>query len=246
MKLRCLIIDDEQLALDEMRHLLSAHPDVEVVGEAMRVADALEVFQREKPALVFLDIQLREETGFDFVGRLQEPWPRLVFVTAHDRFAIRAFECNALDYLLKPVHPERLGETLRRIRAAPRLPPAAQPEDCVFVKMNATARFLPWKDILSIKSEGNYTRLFLADGSAPLMLRTLKEWQKLAPPGQFLQAHRSALVHGRAIRELRSTADGRHVLVTADKREIPIGRAFWPKVKAAFMPTERTAAAVGH
>lgn len=235
MNMRCLIIDDEKLALTEMRLLLSAHPDVEVAGEAMNVEDALEVFQREKPDLVFLDIQLRGEVGFDFVGRLEEPLPRIVFVTAHDRYAIRAFECNALDYLLKPVQPERLAETLRRVRSAPRLPPAAQPEDCVFVKMNATARFLPWNDILSIKSEGNYTRLFLADGSSPLILRTLKEWQKMAPPGHFLQAHRSALVCGRAIREFRSTADGRHLLVTADGREIPVGRAFWPNLKAAVV-----------
>lgn len=235
MKMRCLIIDDERLALTEMRLLLSAHPDVEVAGEAMNVEDALEVFRREKPDLVFLDIQLRGEVGFDFVGRLEEPLPRIVFVTAHDRHAIRAFECNALDYLLKPVQPERLAETLRRVRSAPSRPPAPRPEDCVFVKMNATARFLPWNDILSIKSEGNYTRLFLADGSSPLILRPLKEWLKMAPPGHFLQIHRSTLVYGRAIRELRSTADGRHLLVTADGREVPVGRAFWPNLKASVV-----------
>lgn len=246
MNMRCLIIDDEKLALAEMRLLLSAHPGVEVAGEAMNVKDALEVWQREKPDLVFLDIQLRGETGFDFVGRLEEPWPRIVFVTAYDRYAIRAFECNALDYLLKPVQPERLAETLRRVRSSPRPAPAAQPEDCVFVKMNATARFLPWNDILSIRSEGNYTRLFLKDGNTPLILRTLKEWKNLAPLGQFLQAHRSALVHGRAIRELRSTADGRHVLVTADNHEILVGRTFWPKIKAVLTVDYRPASAVGH
>ena len=228
---RCLIIDDEALALSEMRRLLSVHPDIKIVGEAKSVESALEAFRRTKPDAVFLDIQLRGETGFDFLGCLDEPHPRVVFVTAHDQHAIRAFECNALDYLLKPVNPERLAETLQRIRMQPRTPPPAGPDDCVLVKINSTMRFVPWRDILSIKSEGNYTRLFLAGGGTSLILRTLKAWERAAPAGQFIQAHRSMMVRREAIREIRPATGGGHLLVTSDGKEIPVGRAYWPELK---------------
>lgn len=232
--MRCLIIDDEKPARVEVRRLLSVHPEIDVVGEASNVEDALAIWRSSKPDVIFLDIQLRGETGFDFLGRVEEPVPRIVFVTAHDRYAIRAFECNALDYLLKPVHPDRLAETLRRLRSAPLAPPRALPEDAVLVKMNSTARFVPWCEIQSVESEGNYTRLFLADGSSPLILRPLKEWEELAPAGHFLQVHRSALVFGKAILEIRSTSEGRREVVMNDGRVIPVGRAFWPNLKAAY------------
>src|SRR5688572_23628454 len=110
--MRCLIVDDEAPARLEMRRLLSAHPGVEVVGEAGDVRTALELHSRLRPELIFLDIQLRGETGFDFVAAMGEGEARIVFVTAYDQHALRGFECNALDYLLKPVHPERLKSTL--------------------------------------------------------------------------------------------------------------------------------------
>jgi len=232
--MRCLIIDDEKPAQLEMRRLLSVYPEIEVIGAASNVGDALAICQASRPDLIFLDIQLRGETGFDFLSRLEEPVPRIVFVTAHDRFAIRAFECNALDYLLKPVHPDRLAQTLRRLHSVPRQPPRALPDDVVLVKMNSSARFLPWREILSVEAEGNYTRLFLVDGTTPLILRPLKEWEELAPLGHFLQVHRSALVFGKAIREIRPTLEGRREVVMNDGRVIPVGRAFWPNLKTAF------------
>lgn len=233
--MRCLIIDDEKPALVEMRRLLSVHPDIDVVGEATNVEAALEIFRQAKPEVVFLDIQLRGETGFDFWGQADEPLSRIVFVTAHDRYAIRAFECNALDYLLKPVHPDRLAETLRRVRSSPRPPSRALPEDAVLVKMNSTARFVPWSEIQSVESAGNYTRLFLTDGSSPLIHRPLKEWEKMAPAGHFLRVHRSALVFGKAIREIRPASEGRNEIVMNNGRVIPVGRAFWPNLKAAVV-----------
>ncbi len=192
--MRCLILDDEKSARAGMRLLLTQHPDVKVVGEAGTVQEALEVFLREGPDLVFLDIQLRKETGFDFLERLKGPRPRLVFVTEEERQAIRVFDCNALDCLLKPIRPERLAETLRRARAAPSPPCAIRMDQRVPVKMSNTTRFVPWNEILTIKSEGNYSQLFLKDGTTPLILRPLKEWERIAPPGHFLQAHRTILV----------------------------------------------------
>lgn len=234
MKIRCLVIDDEKPARAEMCALLSVIPRVEVAGEAANVATALEICRKTRPDVVFLDVQLRGETGFDFLGQLEDPLPRIVFVTAHDAYAVRAFECNALDYLLKPVHPDRLAETLKRLPSPPVEPPRALPEDMVLVKTKGSARFVPWGEIHSVEAEGNYTRLFLAEGSSSLVLRPLKEWMKLAPDHHFLQVHRSALVFRKAIRETRITADERRELVLKNGRVMPVGRVFWRDLKAAL------------
>jgi two-component system LytT family response regulator len=228
--IRCLIVDDEAPARLEMRQLLSAHPDVHVVGEAAGIADALELAARHQPELVFLDIQLRGETGFDFVARHDSPATRIVFVTAHDQHAIRGFECNALDYLLKPVRPERLKSTLERI--APPAPAATPtPQDPVFLKIGNTTRFVPWADILRIVTEGNYTRVHLATGESTLILRPLKDWLALCPDGLFCRAHRTALVQRRNIRAIHTLAEEKREILTTDEARIPIGRTYWSAFK---------------
>jgi DNA-binding NarL/FixJ family response regulator len=116
--MRCLIVDDEELARQEMRRLLRSHPSMEVAGEAADVATAFQLAARFKPEVIFLDVELRGETGFDLVERLPDPLPQIVFVTAYDRYAIQGFESNALDYLLKPVEAARLAETVRRLASS--------------------------------------------------------------------------------------------------------------------------------
>lgn len=232
MTLRALIVDDEPLARQELRQLLSRHAGVAVVGEAGDVDGALAEMKRVQPSVVFLDVQLRGETGFDFVGRVEEPSPEIVFVTAFDSFALRAFDCNALDYLLKPVHPERLAETIVRLEGRRhRVPPPAQKGDSVFLKSGKTARFVAWRDILRIESEGNYTSVFLAGDNSLLVHRTLKEWLALAPKELFLQVHRTVLLRREAIGEIRAAPDGRRTIILADGSVVPVGRAYWPHVK---------------
>lgn len=232
--MRCLLIDDEAPARHELRQLLSVHLDVEIVGEAANVADALALAARHRPDLVLLDIQLRGESGFDFVAALPDDHPhRIVFVTAYDEHAVRAFECNALDYLLKPVLPARLAATLRRAQPARLLP--ARADDSVFVKDGSLARFVRWTEIVHIESEGNYTRVHLDDASAPLMLRPLKEWLDLSPPALFVQIHRTLLVRRSAIHGIRQVSEDRRLLVLANHRELPIGRSYWPAVRALLL-----------
>ena len=181
MPLNCLIVDDEMLARQELRQLLSRFPKVTIVGEAANVEAALTLTALHRPDLVFLDIQLAGESGFDYVAQVAEPAPRIVFVTAHDRFAARAFECQALDYLLKPVHSNRLANTINRID-----PPQlrrAEAEDMVLLKAPSVARLVPWRSIRTIVSEGNYTRVHLEDGTSALLLRPLKNWLDLIPEG---------------------------------------------------------------
>jgi two-component system LytT family response regulator len=229
--MRCLIVDDEAPARLEMRRLLSQDTAVEIVGEAEDVETALELTALHHPEVVFLDIKLRGESGFDYVGRAQEPLPHLVFVTAFDRYAVRGFECNALDYLLKPVQPDRLAETLRRVRSREPVRHRATDSDAVFIKTGSRARFIPWGEVQHIISEGNYTRIFLENAPSFLMLRPLKEWLDLAPTGDFLQVHRKALVRLSAIREIQNLGLNRRQIMLTDGQLIPLGRAFWPGLK---------------
>jgi len=110
--MKTVLIDDEHLARKELRHLLKVHPEIEIVGEAANVTEALHLLPALRPDLIFLDIEMPVRNGFDLLAALPAPHPQVVFVTAYDAFAVRAFQVNALDYLLKPVEPERLAEAL--------------------------------------------------------------------------------------------------------------------------------------
>lgn len=235
--MKVLLVDDEQPARIELRRLLAVHPDVEVVGEAAAVASALALTAAHRPDVVFLDIKLAGESGFDYAAGVPDPGPRIVFVTAHDRYALRGFECNALDYLLKPVHPVRLAETLRRARQnETRQRPPATESDTIFVRAGSVARFLPWRDILAVTANGNYTRLRLSDGGNLVVLRPLKEWLALAPEGFFVQAHRSVLVQRAAIRELRQSGEKKSEILLDDGARLPVGRDYAATVRQAFSP----------
>lgn len=230
MKISVLIVDDEEPARHEMRQLLSALPGVSVIGEAGDVETALALTVEHQPGVCFLDIRLAGESGFDYVARVGERGPRLVFVTAHDRYAIRGFECNAMDYLLKPVALDRLAESLRRLEPRKALP-SNSVEDPVFFKGTTSGRFATWTQVSHIRTEGNYSRVFFVDGTDLLMLRPLKEWDGIAPKGFLQQVHRTALVQRRLIRELRVLEEGRREVVLSTGQALPVGRAYWGELK---------------
>ncbi|GAB5560316.1 MAG: LytTR family DNA-binding domain-containing protein [Synoicihabitans sp.] len=203
---RALIVDDEPLARVELRRLLLAHPHIEITGEADTLNAAKERMGTPDFDLVFLDIQLRGGTGFDLLPHVP-PQVQVIFVTAYDRYAVRAFEVNALDYLLKPVTAERLAETLRRLEDEP-LPrelstaTALSLDDRVFVKSGTTTRFVPVNQIVSIGSCENYTELQLADGQKLMALRTLKSWEESLPEAIFVRIHRQTLVNLQHVRAI--------------------------------------------
>jgi len=231
--MRCLIVDDEEPARRELQRLLSLHPEIKVVGQAADVDAALEATNRLSPEVVFLDIKLAAETGFDYVARLEEPLPHLIFVTAHDRYAVRGFECNALDYLLKPVRPERLAETLRRLGRIHTAPRRAAIDDVVFLKAASFARFTPWREVHHILSEGNYTRVFLNDGTALLIARPLKKWLELIPDEFFVQIHRTAIVRRDAMRAL-NLSGGKRELILANGAIVTVSRSHWGSLKQSM------------
>lgn len=210
-KFSALLIDDEPLARLELRRLLKAHPNVTVTGEAGTLTEARHLLRQPGHDLVFLDIQLRGGNAFDLIADVAAS-ARVIFVTAYDRYAVRAFEVNALDYLLKPVTAPRLAAALDRAAVAraaaaavvAAVPPPIRlaPDDRVLVKVGTALRFIDVAAIGAIRSCENYTELLLLNGEKPLVLRSLKAWEELLPEETFVRVHRQTLVnlvHVRAI-----------------------------------------------
>jgi two-component system LytT family response regulator len=201
--MKALIVDDERLARNELRRLLAVHPDIEVVGEAVDVEDAMEKVAALKPGLIFLDVQMPGADGFSLLERLEPPLPAVIFTTAYDEFAVKAFEFNALDYLLKPVDPNRLIAALEKLRTREVATPAdggAGPaprlalEDKVFVREGDRCWFVPVKNIRLLESEGNYTRLYF-DDQKPQLFRSLTAMEERLDPRNFFRANRKQVIN---------------------------------------------------
>ncbi|PEN09498.1 DNA-binding response regulator [Longimonas halophila] len=200
--LRILIVDDERLARKALRNTVSEQDHATVVGEAGTVDKAATLIDEAAPDVVLLDVQMRGETGFDLLARIDTP-VQVVFVTAHDQYAVRAFEVNALDYLLKPVAPDRLAEALRRVRATDDALPQDDAEsgasfrydDLFFYEEGHQPRFIRIADIRYIGASGNYTTLYLDGGANALTTTTLNEWTAQLPEAHFVRIHRSTIVN---------------------------------------------------
>jgi two-component system LytT family response regulator len=195
---RALIIDDERLARNELRRLLKAHPAVTVVGEAANAGQARDAIAAHWPDLLFLDIQMPGETGFDLLASLDTA-PAVIFTTAYDAYALRAFEVNALDYLLKPIEPDRLAAALEKIHEPPEEPPRSNDspllteEDRVFVKDGERMWFVRLGDVRLFESEGNYTRLYFGT-EKPLVYRSLSYLEDRLDPRAFFRASRKHII----------------------------------------------------
>lgn len=198
-KIPCIIVDDERLARVNLKRLLEPYPGIRIVGEAGSCREAVHLIDQYQPQLIFLDIQLIGESGFDLLEKIDSK-VQVVFVTAYDEYAIRAFEINAVDYLLKPVNPERLKKTVERITTQE---PANMIQDkkftyddSVYVKLNShTSKFIKINSIQFISSVGNYTRLHVTNGKNYVVLKTLKQWEHDLPGENFMRIHRSTIVN---------------------------------------------------
>lgn len=195
---KAVIVDDERLARTRLRAMLEAHPEIAIAGEADGVQSALELIQKTQPEVVFLDIQMPGETGFELVNKLRHP-VKIIFVTAFDEYAIRAFEINALDYLLKPVSAERLACAIQRLETPP---PASEPsnrpldyDDLLFLPVGDSSRFLRVREIQSIRAADVYSEIVTAGGQKLLALKPLSEWEARLPGRYFLRIHRSTIIN---------------------------------------------------
>lgn len=179
--------------------MLDAFPDIQIVGEAQNLGQTVDLVIDKQPDVVFLDIQLGSENGFDLFEKIEKSFD-LIFVTAFDEFAIRAFEINALDYLLKPVNPERLEKALDRLLVARKEPRKSELrkleiDDRLFVEINDRCSFIKIVDIAFIGASGDYSEVHTKSGKMALMDYSLRDWESRLPSKHFVRIHRSTIVN---------------------------------------------------
>ncbi|MDD5198372.1 MAG: LytTR family DNA-binding domain-containing protein [Terrimicrobiaceae bacterium] len=201
-ELRAVIVDDEPPAREVLQELLREHSHVKVIGEANSVAAATELCLDLQPNLIFLDVQMRDGDGFDLLPKL-DPIPAIIFVTAYDEFAVRAFQVNAVDYLVKPVSPERLAHALQRIvRQPPTVCASLSEDDKIFLRTDTQMRVAFVMEISAIEAQENYSRVCFVDGSSMLIRRSMSEWERILPKPHFLRTHRSFIVNIQAVKKV--------------------------------------------
>lgn len=221
---RAVIVDDERLARREMRALLASHTEISVVGEAETVATAAEVVRATEADVVFLDVQLEGELGFDLLP-LIDPDVAIVFVTAHDRYAVRAFELHALDYLLKPVQRARMADAVARLGTAEA---SSEPspsvtslgyDDFLFLRLDGRMRFVKLRHLTAIVARDDHTLLRLANGETLCVRRPIGHWEARLPAQQFVRIHRSALVNVDYVERVEDWSHGTFVVHVRGSRE---------------------------
>jgi two-component system, LytTR family, response regulator len=215
--MRAIIIDDERLARAELRRLLQAHPEIEIIGEAPDAQQAENLIAELNPDLIFLDIQMPGASGFDLLDRLED-LPQVIFTTAYDQYALKAFESNALDYLLKPIAATRLSSALTKLR-----PPRTQPMERIFIRDGERCWFLKPAEIQLLESEGNYTRLFFGTNK-PLVLKSLQAWEDRLPAALFFRASRRHLINLNEIAGLSLAPNGNLVAALTGGQEIEMSK----------------------
>jgi two-component system LytT family response regulator len=223
--MKAMIIDDEPLARRELGRLLLVFPWVEIVGEAGQVMEAAEKIEGLTPELLFLDIQMPGGSGFDLLARLDH-LPQVIFTTAHSEHAVRAFEVNALDYLLKPVEPERLAAALTRIKhgSGTQAPFAGAPLEQLFVRDGPRCWFIPLREVRLLTADGNYVRL-LWGKLQPLLGRPLTLLEQRLDPKRFFRANRSQIINLDFIESVEVGVNGRlHVQLRDGGPEVEISR----------------------
>lgn len=240
--MRAIIIDDERLARTELRKLLQDYPEVEVVDEAANAEEGVQKIESHNPDLIFLDIQMPGKTGFEMLQELDHA-PAVIFTTAYDDYALKAFEVNALDYLLKPVEPKRLADAVDKIKKfyANYHEPAAhafQPDtmrllgeqDQVFVKDGDRCWFVRLADVRLFESVGNYAKVFFGNNK-PLILKSLNALEERLDPKSFFRANRKHIVNLQAVEKVESYFNGGLLLELKGGEKIEVSRRQTVKFK---------------
>lgn len=236
---QALLIEDETTARADLRAKLAAHPDVTILAEAATFNSARALLARTDYDLAFLDVQLIGGNSFDLVSDVREG-ARIIFVTAFDTYAVRAFEINALDYLLKPVVPARLAAALARLPApsavdGPAEPPSGPPlrlDDTVFLRAGPRARFAPVMDISVIAAHDNYSEVLLADGAKIFLRKSLKAWEDTLPSTHFMRVHRTQIVNlARVTRYERDGEEHTRLFVAPQPEPVLASRYRWSELR---------------
>jgi two-component system LytT family response regulator len=229
MMLKVVLIDDERLARSELKRLLQEFPDVEVIGEAANATEGLDKIESLNPDLVFLDIQMPGKTGFDMLTQLERA-PHIIFVTAYDEYALKAFEVNALDYLMKPVEPKRLAEALLKVRQKDEEELLSYnnrgllgEHDQVFVKDGERCWFVKLSDVRLFESVGNYAKVFFGTNK-PLILKSLNALEERLDEKVFFRANRKHIINLRMIEKIEPYFNGGLLLDLIGGEKIEVSR----------------------
>ncbi|TAM96378.1 MAG: response regulator [Chitinophagaceae bacterium] len=225
---RALIVDDERLARTELRNLLAEFPDIEIVGEAANASEGLEKTETLSPDLLFLDIQMPDKTGFEMLSEMEKT-PRVIFTTAYDEYAIKAFEYNALDYLLKPIEPQRLADAIQKLQQEEKEKQNAInnnklfENDQVFVKDGDHCWFVKLSSIRLFESVGNYARVYF-ENNKPLILKSLNALEERLDDKVFFRANRKHIVNMRMIEKIDTYFNGGLILEMKGGEKIEVSR----------------------
>jgi len=215
MGITAIIIDDERLARAELKKLLQQHPDIEILDEATNVDEGLEKIEQLNPDLIFLDIQMPGKTGFDLLAEIDKA-PKVIFTTAYDEYAIKAFDVNALDYLLKPIEPKRLADAIVKVQEeisrekAEEIPynrGILNEFDQVFVKDGERCWFVKLSDIRMFESVGNYAKVFFGTNK-PLILKSLNALEERLDERVFFRANRKHIINLRWVEKIEPYFNG--------------------------------------
>jgi two-component system, LytTR family, response regulator len=230
-----IIVDDERLARKDLISLLKDFDNIKIVGEAEDVKTAKSICDRLNPDIIFLDIQMPGESGFTLVEKIN-PDVKIIFVTAYDEYAVRAFEVNALDYLMKPVNPERLKETIERLMQetenAYKKNKTLCYEDTLFILLNSQMKFIKISDILSIESSGDYSEINLKNRIKGLTSKPMREWEERLPENHFVRIHRTAIVNLNFIQKVEEWFNNSFKVYVSEKTEpLIISRRYASKLK---------------
>jgi two-component system LytT family response regulator len=237
MPIRTIIIDDERLARNELKKLLQQHSDIDVIEEATNVDEGIEKIEELAPELIFLDIQMPGKTGFDLLAEIDKA-PRVIFTTAYDEYAIKAFEVNALDYLLKPIEPKRLNDAIQKLHYEIQKEQASAQngrgllteDDQVFVKDGEKCWFVKLHEIRLFESVGNYAKVFFGTNK-PLILKSLNALEERLDERNFFRANRKHIINLRWIEKIEPYFNGGLLIELKGGEKIEVSRRQTVKFK---------------
>jgi two-component system LytT family response regulator len=239
MPIKAIIIDDERLARTELKKLLQDFSDIEVIDEATNVDEGVEKIETQNPDLIFLDIQMPGKTGFDLLGELDKA-PHVIFTTAYDEYALKAFEVNALDYLLKPIEPKRLSDAIQKLQFEMSKERAGvngminrgplTENDQVFVKDGERCWFVKLSEIRLFESVGNYAKVFFSNNK-PLILKSLNALEERLDERVFFRANRKHIINLRWIEKIEPYFNGGLLVELKGGEKIEVSRRQTVKFK---------------
>ncbi|MCU0336771.1 MAG: response regulator [Sediminibacterium sp.] len=237
MPIRAIIIDDERLARNELKKLLQQHPEINIIEEGANVDDGLEKINSLNPDLIFLDIQMPGKTGFDLLAELEKS-PKVIFTTAYDEYAIKAFEVNALDYLLKPIEPKRLADAIQKLQQELAKEKANEglsrgpltENDQVFVKDGERCWFVKLSEIRLFESVGNYAKVYFS-ANKPLILKSLNSLEERLDHRMFFRANRKHIINLRWIEKIEPYFNGGLIVDLKGGEKIEVSRRQTVKFK---------------